>query len=138
MRKLWFFYFVTVLTLHAKVLLVITNRNFPTDHVTPKELKAIYLDKKHLIKQQKLLPINYESNHPLRHCFEKQVLKKNRRALERYWLTAHYHGKQPPKVVKSKSMLLAYIKSVNGAIGYIDDNTSLPDDIKIVMKLECP
>ncbi len=122
----------------AKELYIVTNSTFPVDHLTKSELKAIFLDKKHFIGGQKILPINYTTDNPLRSCFEKKVLRKSRKSLEHYWLKAHYHGKRPPKVVKSSAMLLEYLRKLPAAIGYIDSNTTIDHTFKILFRIQCP
>jgi ABC-type phosphate transport system substrate-binding protein len=136
MKKIIFFLLIYTSFLFPRDLIVITNINFPKDHLTQREIKAIFLDQKRFIKNYMLLPINYSFDDPLRLYFEKNILKKSRRVLERYWLKAHYNGKRPPKVVKSRAMLFGYLEKVPTAIGYIDNSTTLPKKIKILLKME--
>jgi hypothetical protein len=123
-------------SLFAKDLYIIANKNFPQDSINKKDIKAIYLDQKHHINGVKLLPLNFTLENKLRSLFEKEILGKTRRYLERYWLKAHYRGHRPPKVIKSKNSLLSYIKELDNALGYIDENCSNQKDIKILYKVE--
>ncbi len=117
---------------------VIAHNNFPKDHLNAKMIKAIFLDKKRFIADKKLLPINYPFDDVLRECFERSILKKSRYSLESYWRSAHYKGKSPPKVVKSKEMLFKYIENVDMAIGYIDTKSLQDTNFKILYKGHCP
>ena len=119
-------------------LRVIAHENFPKNTLKSKEIKALFLDKKHRLHGRRILAINYPFEHPARACFEKNILQKNRRFLERYWLQAHYHGKRPPKVVESEAMLLAYLHEVDTAIGYVLGSQRLQKDIKVLYESDCP
>jgi ABC-type phosphate transport system substrate-binding protein len=126
--------FVSTL-LFSEEIYIIANRNFPVDKLTKKDIRSIYLDKKRHIKDKRILPLNYTYSSPLRELFERSVLKKSKKSLERYWIKAHYKGHRPPKVVKSKKSILSYIKKLDNAIGYIDSNLSKSKDIKLLLKV---
>ncbi len=139
MKTVWIIltlFYATYLT--GDTLLIVAHQNFPADKLSPKTLKRLYLAQKYLIHEQEIFPINYTIDNQLRHCFEKKILHKNRRALERYWLNAHFQGKQPPKVVKSTAALLQYLQKIPYAVGYVDQNTTLPKTLKILYQVECP
>ena len=121
----------------AQEIIIIAHDNFPRDHLSAKKIKAIFLNKKRFIDGKKLLAINYEFNHPIRECFEREILKKDRRSLEVYWSKAHYKGKRPPKVIQSKKMLLSYLRKIDAAIGYIDKDTDIDKKFKVLYKQEC-
>lgn len=137
MKKIVWILLLFVLILPAKELCIVASKSFPLNHISRTTLKAIFLDKKHLVKGEKVLPINYDFHHPLRKCFEKKILRKSRRSLERYWLKAHYNGKRPPKVVGSSATLLEYLQNVPGAIGYVDTNCSHNPALKTLLRIPC-
>jgi len=137
MKSLLFALLFGVQSLSAGEVCIVASRTLPLQHISRSTLKAIYLDKKHLINGHKVLPINYTFTDPLRSCFEKHVLKKSRRSLERYWLRAHYNGKRAPKVVKSKAALLAYLQKVPGTIGYVDSKTARSTSLKVLLRIPC-
>ena len=131
--------FLTLLTieLSSVELVVIGDKNFPKKSLTASEIKAIFLDKRRFINRKKILVMNYKSNHSLRQCFEREILKKRERSLERYWRKAYYQGKRPPKVVSSEEMLFLYLDGVHPAIGYSDFNDTLDKEVTILYKIEC-
>ncbi len=137
MYKICFMLILLIYNLSAKEILVIANQDFPLEKISKTKLKMIFLNKKHYIKETQILPINYSPDNPLRCCFEKNILKKSKRSLQRYWLDAHYHGRRPPKVVKSKKALLKYLQNIPGSIGYIDSNITLDHNYKILFKEKC-
>jgi len=123
-------------TLFSQTLYIIANKNFPLNKLTQKEIKAIYLDQKRHVNGKKILPLNFNHDDKLRNLFEKTILQKSRRYLERYWIKAHYKGHRPPKVLKSKTSMLSFIKEIDTAIGYIDGNISNLNNIKILHQVE--
>lgn len=137
MRLLFFILFLITLTWGQK-LIVVGDKDFSENNLTQQEVKAIYLDKKRFIGGEKILAMNYEFHHPLRLCFEKNILEKSERSLERYWRKAYYKGKRPPKVVTSVEMLFSYFENIHPSIGYVDENETLTKDIKIFFQVDCP
>jgi hypothetical protein len=119
-------------------IVVVGDKNFPKDELNIQEIKAIFLDKKPVfVGEYKALVMNYEFDHPLRHCFEKSILKKSQRSLERYWRKAYYKGKQPPKIIKSIAMLFGYLEEVRPSIGYSDANATIDKEVKILYRGKC-
>jgi len=123
--------------LFSQELLVIGDKSFVNQNLTKSEIKAIFLDKKRFIGASKILAMNYESHHPLRSCFEKNILEKSERSLEKYWRKAYYKGKRPPKIISSEEMLFLYLESVQPSIGYIDFNSSIGKEVTVLYRLEC-
>jgi hypothetical protein len=137
MKKLLLFLMLTA-ALPAKELYIIAGDAFPEDHLSSATIKAIFLDKRHLLDDRPLLPFNYTLDNPVRRCFEREILHKSRHALEHYWLRAHYRGKRPPKVIKSRAMLIAYLRKIPTAIGYTDVRPEKGDGLKILYRILCP
>lgn len=137
MLRLFLILTTFILTLEAKELVIVGDKSFQDKNVTLQEVKDIFLAKKRFLEGKKILVMNYEHHDTLRHCFEKMVLKKSSRSIERYWQKAYYRGKRPPKIVKSKAMLLTYMKEIQPSIGYLDKNQTLPDYTIILFELEC-
>jgi len=127
----------SVMLLLGKELLVVGDKNFPEENLTKQEIKAIFLDKKRFVGGQKLLVMNYEFNHPLRLCFEKNILEKSERSLEKYWRKAYYNGKRPPKIVSSQSMLFLYLERIEPSIGYVEGNSTVGREVVVLLKVEC-
>ena len=116
---------------------IVVDKNFPKSSLTKDEVRAIFLSKKRFIHQKKILVMNYKPNSIVRECFEKNILKKSKSSLNRYWLKAYYQGKRPPKVITSYKMLLLYLNRVTPAIGYTIIQQNLEKKVKIVFKIEC-
>ena len=134
-------YFIFILLFYqitfAKELIVIGNKNFPKKNLTLVKIQSIFLSKKHFIGGKKVLVMNFETNNPLRKCFEKSILKKSQSSLERYWRKAYYQGKRPPKVVKSLEMLFSFFEKVKPSIGYIEAGDIKDRNISILYREKC-
>jgi len=118
-------------------LVVVANNSFSDENISVETIRSIFLDKRRFIEKKKVLVMNLEVHHPLRLCFEKKVLEKSERSLERYWRKAYYLGKRPPKVIKSVPTLFSYLDNVAPSIGYSDANESIGKKVKILYKVEC-
>ncbi|CAA6807158.1 MAG: Unknown protein [uncultured Sulfurovum sp.] len=126
-----------ILFVTAQELLVVADKNFKEDSLTLEEIQGFFLSKKRFVEGERVLVMNYSFEHPLRQCFEKHILKKSRRNLERYWQKAHYQGRRPPKIVKSKEMLLSYMQKVQPSLGYLDSNLTRDIELKILYRGTC-
>jgi hypothetical protein len=123
--------------LEAQEIVIVADKNFSEQNLTKKQIQAIFLDKKRFMQGEQILVMNYEFDYPLRRCFEKTILEKTPRALEKYWRRAYYKGKRPPKVVKSLNMLLSFLKKVQPSIGYLDVNELEDKNVSILYTEEC-
>ncbi len=127
--------FVTLLLSNtlANEYVVVSNKQMR--EVSKTQLKAIFLKKLTFIDDKKIIPINLEPKDNLRVDFEKRVLNMNFGRLKSYWTKQHYLGHRPPLSMKSQESIIAFIKRVDGAIGYIE-RKNLDEDLKIIYKWE--
>jgi ABC-type phosphate transport system substrate-binding protein len=106
--------------LSAKDFVVITSSRTQINTLTPKIVKELFLKKKSFVSDQEIIPVNLPSNEKLRAIFEEKVLATDRTELSDYWIEQHYQGIAPPLTQKSQAGVKAFVKSVKGAIGYIE------------------
>ena len=137
MKKILLLLMFTTLWLESGTICIISSSDFPARRLSAAQVRAIFLAQKRWIADTSVLPINYPPEDPSRQCLERTILKKSRQSLRRYWLKAHYNGYRPPKVVKSSEALLAYLREVPGAIGYVDANTTLPVWVQRLHETDC-
>ena len=137
MLKILLLLIFIMLELCSIELVVVGDKNFPENNLTKQQIKAIFLNKKRFIGESKILVMNHECNHILRICFEKNILEKSERSLERYWRKAYYQGKRPPKIISSNEMLFLYLQSVQPSIGYVDFNATFNKEVKVLYRVEC-
>jgi len=131
--------FITILTIisYTKEIVIVADNNFPKDKLTKDEIKELFLGNIYFIDGKRVLLMNYKSNHPMRLCFEKNILQKNQRSLERYWQKAYYQGIRPPKIITSSEMLFLYLDSVYPSIGYVELKDIANQKIKVLYKTRC-
>lgn len=82
-----------------------------------------------------IVPVNREAKSPVREIFTSRVLRQNRATLQAYWNEMHYRGKLPPVVQESEQAMLAFIRKVPGAVGYIDASR-VPAGVRVLGKIE--
>ena len=117
----------------ADGLYVIANPKMKVSgEVSTSELAAIYLlrlvtwpDGTHLV------PVNRELGSEARKKFTEEILRVDTSALATYWNQMHFQGKQPPLIQESQRAMIAFVKSVPGAIGYVSSNTP-PEGVKVL------
>lgn len=125
-----------LLTLNAGELVVIANKANVFKHTLSKQdISRIYLNKKRYNGSLKLVAINLFASDALRKDFEHFVLEMSDRQLAAYWAKQHYQGKRPPLTMMSVASVLAFVREVEGAIGYVpkefvDESVSIIYEIK--------
>jgi len=100
-------------------------------HLSTSQIKAIFLKKITVIDGVKIVPMNLSAGDKLRLKFEKKILKMSFARLKTYWTKQHYLGHRPPISMKSQESVKAFVKKVDGAIGYINVN-NLDNNMNIV------
>ncbi len=115
----------------AKEYVIVSNNKLRD--ISKSELKAIYLNKISFLGNKKIIPLNLYAKDPIRISFETKVLNMSFRHLKSYWAKQHYLGHRPPLSMKSQESVIAFIKKVDGAIGYIDIK-NIDEDLKIIYR----
>ncbi len=110
---------------------VIMNAHSKIEKLSAKQIKSIFLMKKHFMDGVKLIPLNSAASLQIRDSFEKNILHKNRDKLNKYWIKKHFQGIQPPVVQASVKAIKLFVKNVDGAIGYIPIKL-LDSDLKVL------
>jgi len=119
------------LFVEASEYVIVSNKNMK--NLSQTEVKAIFLKKISFIDDTKVVPISLSPRDPVRAIFESKVLKMSFVRLKSYWAKQHYLGRRPPISMKSQESVKAFIKKVDGAIGYIDIK-EFDDSLKIIYK----
>jgi len=103
--------------LYATEYVVVVNKNIKSLHLG--QIKAFFLKKTSYLGDEVIVPINLSPRNPIRISFEKNILDMSFTRLKSYWTKQHYLGHRPPISVKSQATVKAFIKKVDGAIGYM-------------------
>jgi ABC-type phosphate transport system substrate-binding protein len=116
-------------------LLVIASPQVPVESLSLKQLSEIYaLKKMHWSNQLPMVLINREAGSDERDSFSEMVFKISAQELAEYWNKLRFEGKQTPLTQISDHAVLGFVRSVPGAIGYINDNQQ-PTGVKVLLRL---
>ena len=78
-----------------------------------------------------IVPVNREASSAARDKFTDDVLGEDSASLAAYWSEMHYKGKAPPVVQELGPSMLAFVRNVPGAIGYVRDGPP-PSRVKVL------
>lgn len=129
--KLFLAFLIFSTTISASQYVIISNKNMKP--LSKAQIKAIFLKKITIIDDKQIVPIALGARDPLRVKFEKNILKMSFARLKSYWIKQHYLGHRPPISMKSQDSIKAFVKKVDGAIGYIEEK-NLDDSVKVLLK----
>jgi ABC-type phosphate transport system substrate-binding protein len=116
-------------------LLVIASTQVPDVNISVKQLADIYTLKKNFwADQTQVVPVNREASSVEREKFSEAVFNLSPLELAEYWNRLRFQGKLPPLVQISDQAVLGFVRSVPGAIGYINAN-QVPTGVKILIRL---
>lgn len=119
----------------AAGLLVIASHQVPDTAISLKQLADIYaLKKKYWSNKILIVPINREAGSDERDNFSERVFKMPTLELSEYWNKLRFEGKQPPLIQISDPAVIAFVRNMPGAIGYINDDQQ-PAGVKVLLRL---
>jgi ABC-type phosphate transport system substrate-binding protein len=97
------------------------------------QIKAVFLKKIALIDNLNAVPVNLSALDSIREKFENRLVEMDFERLKSYWTKEHYLGKRPPITMQSQESVIAFVKKVEGAIGYINAK-NLDDSVKVLYR----
>ena len=119
----------------AEGLLVIASPNVPDTRVSVEQLADIYMMKKAFwADKTQVVPVNREASSMEREKFSEAIFDLSPQELAEYWNRLRFQGKFPPLVQTSDQAVLGFVRSVPGAIGYINAN-HVPAEVKVLIRL---
>lgn len=109
----------------SKTLLIIVNPQVPESSISFQQLTAIYL-RRMLVwpNGQPIVAVNQPVSSKARQQFSRLVFGPQPGALADYWSQKHFQGLNPPVVMPSDAAVVAFVRKIPGAIGYIDPGQS--------------
>jgi ABC-type phosphate transport system substrate-binding protein len=115
-------------------LLVIASPQVPDGAVSVKQLADIYALKKDFwANKVQVVPVNREATSAERERFSEAVFNMSPQELTEYWNRLSFQGEFPPLIQTSDDAVLGFVRSVPGAIGYINANQQ-PTGVKILLR----
>jgi ABC-type phosphate transport system substrate-binding protein len=116
-------------------LLVIASPQVPDATISVKQLADIYSSKKDFwANNTRVVPVNREASSVERENFSEAVFKLSPQELGEYWNRLRFQGEFPPLIQTSDQAVLGFVRSVPGAIGYINAN-QVPPEVKVLIRL---
>lgn len=110
---------------------VIVSKKTSFSALSAQQVRDIFLLKRHMIGDQKIIPINLTGQDEIRSLFESTVLGLDRNQLNAYWIKQHFQGNTPPLTQPSYESVKAFIENVEGAMGYLP-STMVDGGVKVV------
>ncbi|CAG0937888.1 hypothetical protein GALLN_00037 [Gallionellaceae bacterium] len=135
--RFWLLILGILITLPARAagLVVIASPDVPVDKISVSEMAAIYTLRKTVWgNNAPVVPVNREANSALREKFSEAVFNLSPQELAEYWNQLRFKGKQPPLVQTSDQAVLGFVRSVPGAIGYVDGSQAMTG-VKVLLRL---
>jgi len=110
---------ILISTVFADQYSVIISKKTNVTTLSVQQIRDIFLQKRHSLGDQKVIPLNLVGQEPSRIAFESNVLGMERDRLNAYWIKQHFQGITPPITQPSHESIKAFVQNVEGAIGYI-------------------
>ena len=84
------------------------------------DLSDIFLKPRTTLQGQRLEPLNLQTDHPIRHFFDRKVHGKSTRQIEQYWLERKVKAESPePRTLPRPFVVPFMIKQFQKGIGYV-------------------
>ena len=105
---------------------MIANAGVPASSLSVETLAAIY-SRRMMVwgNGVSIVPVNREAGARERLDFSLRVFGRSPEALAGYWSRMHFQGVNPPLVLESDAAVVAFVRDVPGAIGYVEKGTPL-------------
>lgn len=110
---------------------VIVSKKVSFSTLTSHQIRDIFLQKRHMIGDQKIIPINLLGQDDARSTFESAILKMDRDKLNVYWVKQHFQGVVPPLTQPSFESIKVFVQNVEGSMGYVP-STFVDSSVKVV------
>jgi hypothetical protein len=109
---------LVVALLGGQYTLIISKKS-GLSSLSTQQVKDLFLQKRHFIGSQRVIPLNLVGQHESRTLFESSVLGMDRDRLNNYWVKQHFEGISPPLTQGSFESIKAFVQTVEGSLGYV-------------------
>lgn len=116
-------------------IVFIVSKDTKINKVSKKILARIYLGKVEVIDDVEVIPLNLPPHNSLRKKVERKLLGMDREELQLYWNRMYLEGIEPPIVLPSQKAVMEFVKSVKGAIGYVEEKY-VDKNVKVIFRLK--
>lgn len=108
----------SVTLMGAQYALIISKKS-DVNTLSTQQVKEIFMQKRHSVGNQRVIPLNLLGQHESRSLLESNVLGMDREHLNNYWVKKHYEGVSPPLTQGSFESIKVFVQTVEGSIGYV-------------------
>ncbi|WP_158969738.1 hypothetical protein [Paraglaciecola sp. L3A3] len=117
----------------AEELVVVVNKNNPTDKLTKSEVIDIFMGKYIAYPNgDSASPLELEDNNRIKEIFYQNLIGRSLASVNSYWARLKFTGHaRTADIVTSEENVVALINSTNSAIGYICASNLTPE-LKVV------
>ncbi|QTA83543.1 Phosphate-binding protein domain-containing protein [Desulfonema limicola] len=113
-------------------ILIISNKDVPDTALSQKNVQEIFLGKRVQWSDNSKIHFVTIKNPDIHEAFLKQYLKKSDAKWKAYWKRMVFTGRgTPPQQFGTTQELLEYVSKTDGAVGYIDSETTAVN-VKVV------
>lgn len=119
---------------NQKFVIIVNGKN-PTTSLTRAELAQIFLKQNTRWPGSKLVaePVDLPKRSPVREVFSKTILSRSVASVGTYWQQQIFSGKAVPPPEKPNDVnVVAFVRSHEGAVGYVAVGTDLGFGVKTV------
>jgi hypothetical protein len=109
---------LSVALMGAQYALIISKKS-DVNTLSTQQVKEIFMQKRHSVGNQRVIPLNLLGQHESRSLLESNVLGMDRDRLNAYWVKQHYEGVSPPLTQGSFESIKVFVQTVEGSIGYV-------------------
>ena len=113
---------------------VVVNATNPASNIPKSELAALFTKKTQEWEDgTPVYPVDLPGEDPTREAFTLAIHGKSPRAIRAYWQQQIFAGRQvPPPERESDEQVLAYVRTTQGAVGYVRATARLGPGVKVV------
>ena len=116
-------------------VVIITNKSVTKERISKDKIRDVFLGK--IVKWDDGSKINiavFDKQNELHKEFVKEYTQKSTSQFEKWWRKMVFTGQGTmPKSFESDEAIIEYIKSTEGAVGYIEKDKSTKDDIMVIV-----
>ncbi len=117
----------------AQEFQVVVNASSSVTELTRDQVSRIFRRKNRKLAGADAVPVDLNSDQPVREVFSRTIHGKSTSSIDSYWLKQVFAGKDtPPVKMGSEAELLEFVRSHPGAIGYLSAGTALGEGVRAV------
>lgn len=133
LKFLFFFLLVTSFAWGQKIIFIVNSSN-TVSRISHDQLQDFYFKRNRTWPNG--LPIRFfdrTDGTEVRKLFLDNILKKTSRQVDQFWIGQKlYTGDSAPTKISTNSLMINLVSRFPGGIGYLSEETVLPDGVKVI------